>query len=346
MAERRIEREDVDAFAAGAAILGAGGGGDVRVGAHLLRHLLAERSLRLVPAADLPPDGIVVHTGAVGSPDVISERLLSPVDLARAAAAVAEQVMGPIRAAAAFEIGGLNALVGAIGAIELGLPFVDGDLMGRAFPKLTQNTLALNGVAPVPLAVASPAGDVVVVPLMGPRAVEPILAGITAGMGGAASVAGYPIAAGDLDRMGVRGSVSACIELGRRFLAARSAALPVLIGDLGARLHGVGRVEEIVPRSSTAPGTLTVIDGGDGAVVRVDHQEEFLATTVDGVPGASTPDVVAVLDNRSRRPLQVEEVRVGQAVVVCSLPALHTWPASARHLVGPSAFGLVEMEER
>lgn len=181
---------------------------------------------------------------------------------------------------------------------------------------------------------------------MGPRAVEPILAGITAGMGGAASVAGYPIAAGDLDRMGVRGSVSACIELGRRFLAARSAALPVLIADLGARLHGVGRVEEIVPRSSDAPGTLTVIDGGDGAVVRVDHQEEFLATTVDGVPGALTPDVVAVLDNRSRRPLQVEEVRVGQAVVVCSLPALHAWPESARHLVGPSAFGLVETEER
>ena len=40
------------------------------------------------------------------------------------------------------------------------------------------------------------------------------------------------------------------------------------------------------------------------------------------------------------------EADVGQAVVVCSLPALHTWPASARHLVGPSAFGLVEMEER
>lgn len=340
MRERRLGHEHVDALAAGAALLGAGGGGSVEVGTQLLKHLLGRRPVRLVRADTLPPDDLVVHVGAIGSPDVISERLVNPVDLARAASAVVDQVVGPIRAVGAFEIGGLNALMGAIGAAEMGLPLIDGDLMGRAFPRMLQNTLAYGGVAPVPMSVAGPVGDVVVIPACAPRSVEPLLSGITAAMGGAASFAAYPVGARELSRLGVAGSITACLELGRAFLASRSATVPVMAEQVGATLHCEGRVDEVAERTSSSPGSITVRPRDGVAVVRVDHQEEFLAVTRDGRVRACAPEVVAVLDSRTRHPLRVDQVRVGQAIVVCSLPGLHRWPAHAQGLVGPAAFGL------
>ncbi|WP_320778479.1 DUF917 family protein, partial [Streptomyces sp. CRN 30] len=74
----------VPALAAGATLLGSGGGGEVATGALLLRRELGAGPLPLVPAAALPPETLVVHVGLVGAPDVLAERLADPEDFAQA----------------------------------------------------------------------------------------------------------------------------------------------------------------------------------------------------------------------------------------------------------------------
>lgn len=59
------------------------------------------------------------------------------------------------------EIGGLNALEPLITAAELGLPVLDCDGMGRAFPQLQQFGPFINGTCPYPAVITDHHGNYV-----------------------------------------------------------------------------------------------------------------------------------------------------------------------------------------
>lgn len=342
---RGLSAEHVDALAAGATLLGSGGGGDPAMGTLLLRHLLDGRPpVPVVPASALPADALVVHVGVGGAPDVLAERLIDPDDCARAAEAVVRHLGGRLAAVGVIEIGGLNALVGVLAAARLGVPVVDGDLMGRAFPRINQATLAVAGHSPAPMAIVGPLGDTVVVTTASASAAQALMVATAGAFGGAATMAMFPTTAGALVEHGVHGSLSACVALGRAFLdltgASSAPASAVVAEGLGGSLLGEGRVDQLVPRSGPDPGSLTLTDRRSGAVLRVDLLEEYLAVTVDGSTVACAPDVIVALDPRTRRPIRTDEVRPGQALALCTLPALHDWPDEAQAVVGPAGFGL------
>ncbi|MEU2250617.1 DUF917 family protein [Streptomyces sp. NPDC019224] len=333
----------VPALAAGATLLGSGGGGEAITGSLLLRLALAERPLAVTPASALPPETLVVHVGLAGAPDVIAERLIDPDDFARAVHRVAAAVGGDAGAVGVIEVGGLNAVVAATAAARLGLPLVDGDLMGRAFPRIDQTVATLHGLPLPPLALVGPGGDTVVIPVCSARLFEPLLRANVLALGAAAAFAGYATSARHLAGIGVPGSVSSCLRLGRRFrsaVEAPGATAGELAAALDADLLAVGRVDEIVPRQDLSPGWATLTDRRTGAVVRIDLLDEYLAVAVDGVTRAETPEIIAAVDLSGGRAVRADQIRPGDHLVLLRLPALYDWPAEAASLVGPSAFGL------
>lgn len=336
----RITVEHVDALAAGATLLGSGGGGDVALGEPLLRHSLRSGSVELRRAAELPPDARVVHVGVLGAPDVLAERLIDPRDLAAAARAVVDHVGGELAAVGVIEIGGLNALAAVLAASQLEVPLIDGDLMGRAFPSINMTTMAVSGHTASPLAIVGPAGDTVVVPNCSARLAQALLASTAGAMGGAAALALYPTTASVLHTVGIRQTLSTCIALGEAFLSHRGDDSASLARRLGGSLLFEGRVDEIRPRYSHAPGSVTLTNLRSGSAARVDLLEEFLAVTVDGTTQASTPDVIVALDQSSGHLLGTDQVRLGQTLAIVTVPALHRWPDGAAAVVGPAAFGL------
>ncbi|MET8825590.1 DUF917 domain-containing protein [Streptomyces sp. NPDC004610] len=344
----RLTAGEVPALAAGAALLGSGGGGNVSAGARLLRHALDARGgdgVPVVRADGLPPDTLIVHVGLIGAPDVLEERLFAAEDFGRALRAVEETVGGVAGAVGVIEIGGLNALTPPLAAAHLGLPVVDGDLMGRAFPRLFQTTLALHGRPAEPIAVVGPGGDTVVVRRCTARRAERIVRANAAALGGAAAIALYAVTAADLTAYGIPGSLGRCVTLGAGFLAARDAPVDTLCARLGARLLGQGRVDEIVPRDGTVPGSATLLDRVSGAVLRVDLLDEYLTVAVDGRTVAATPEVVVALDPAGRAPVHCDQLRPGQQLALLRLPPLVRWPRTADGLVGPAAYGLVTDRE-
>ncbi|WP_182376180.1 DUF917 domain-containing protein [Nocardioides sp. WS12] len=329
-----ITADDVPALTAGASLLGSGGGGLVAVVDALLRHRLGR--VPVIAAADLPTDALVVHVGVVGSPDVHDERLINPADLAAAARAVVEHLSGELAAVGIIEIGGMNGPAAVVGALELGVPVVDGDLMGRAFPSIEMTTLAVAGHAAAPLALVSPNGDTVVVTRASPRMTLSVMNGTVRAMGGAAALALYPTTAGTLVESGVAGSLSTCVQLGRALLGARGSDAHTIVDALGGRLLAEGTVDDIHVRTDRAPGSIT-LSLLDGSVARIDHLDEILAVSHDGRMLASTPAVLNALDASTLLPVRLDQIRAGQVMVVFMLPALHSWPPGA---VDPAAFGL------
>jgi DUF917 family protein len=323
----------------GALLLGSGGGGDVSLGVQLLRQQLRNGlGIPVIDADSLPPARTVIHPALIGSPTVNSERLMHPDDFVKATSALASHLGVQVSAVGIAEIGGVNAFTPMMVAAALGLPLIDGDLIGRAFPRPEQTTLAFAGEPIGPLSVIGPHGETVLISGADVASVQRLLWSAVAAMGGAAASALYPIEAGRLASHGLRGSLSTCHRIGRQFLAAPATSGPELAQAVGGRLLCEGRVDELRPAGQDL-GCATLGDRRTGAVVRVDFRSEFVNVAIDGCSVASTPDVIVALDPARRRPLFCEELRPGQPLVIVCIRALYDWPEKAMSLVGPAAFG-------
>jgi DUF917 family protein len=79
-------------------------------------------------------------------------------------------------------------------------------------------------------------------------------------------------------------------------------------------------------------------DSGHELVVR--FQNENLIALKDGVPVATVPDLITVLDSETGDPITTEYLRYGFRVVVVGMPCADPWRTEAGlALAGPSAFG-------
>lgn len=332
--------DDFESLAAGSALLGSGGGGDGRIGQNLLSVLPSDTRIEVVSAEALPDDAGVVHVGTVGSPDVVSERLLDPADFARAAEAIAELVGRDVDAIGCIEVGGLNTLISVLVSAHLGVPIIDGDLMGRAFPRIHMTLLSAHGQQSTPLSLVSPSQDVALLKDGSPQRIEAMLAAIVSAMGGAAALAIYPVYAAELRSIGMGPSLSHCLEIGRAFVGNVNRETTELTNLIGGQLVAEGVIEEISSGNESDPSSLTIVNSLLQTVARIDFIDEFLAVTVDGVCVAITPEIIIALDRTTNRPLRCDEVTRGQSVVVSTLPSIHEWPEEALSLVGPQAYGL------
>ena len=128
--------EDVDDLCVGAALLGAGGGGDPYIGGLIVkRELAAGRRIRIVDPDDLADDRLVIPTAMMGAPTVLLEKIPSGEEPIRALQAVEAQLGRTADATMPTEVGGINSTIPLFVAARLGIPVVDADGQGRAFPE-------------------------------------------------------------------------------------------------------------------------------------------------------------------------------------------------------------------
>ena len=165
-----LDAGNLPAMARGCAVLGTGGGGgggggggDARIG--LLQAQQAIGDFGPVPLADLdelPQDAMIMPCGMIGAPVVNIEKFGNGTEGTRLRDNM-EQVWGlPVAALMAAEIGGSNGLLPIAWAAEMGLPVVDADGMGRAFPLVPQVTMELAGISPSPAIMTDERGNLVI----------------------------------------------------------------------------------------------------------------------------------------------------------------------------------------
>jgi uncharacterized protein len=334
---------DVDALVVGVSLLGSGGGGDAMTFARVLRHRLGTRSLVLHSPSDLAGD-MVVPVGVVGATSVFLEKLPGGHELTGAVRAVSRWTGTDATAVMPLEAGGLNGVAGLVAALELDLPFLDADLMGRALPRLDQLTWSAHGTPLVPAALCEPGGQVVVIDGATPSALERTARAFLAQSGGWAAIALRPMPVPLAVKDAVRGSLAHALRLGHGHAGLpERAPAEAVAAALGGDVLGVGRVRQIARLHHPLPtGSSIHVDSSDtGEVLRIEAQNEYLLAFVDGRAVASTPDLVCVLDRRTCLPIAVDLLRSGDEVMVLVLPGPTWWrePHRLRH-VDPTAFGL------
>jgi uncharacterized protein len=346
---RELTADDIEALAVGAWILGSGGGGSPYHGLLNLRRLYRDGArVSLMAPEDLADDDDVAVVSMMGAPLVMQERLVDSRQIARAVEAMQDHLGRKFRAVMAIEIGGGNGMQPLMAAAHLDIPVVDADAMGRAYPEAQMTSFAVAGLTPAPLTSVDPRGTEAIISRAASwKWMERASRKLCTEFGSIAATCKAPRSGADVKRWGIPHTTSQAIRLGEAVHTARrrheDPIEAILQAERGKQLFS-GKISAVERRTTEGflRGRTTVQGLGDHRSSRaeIEFQNEWLVLWRDGVPIASTPDLICVIDNDSGEAIGSETIRYGQRVTVIALPspAIFLTPAGLAY-VGPRAFG-------
>ncbi len=348
-----VSGQDLRDLARGAAFLGTGGGGDPYVGRLMVEQALAAGGrLTLISPDEVPDDAFVIPTAMMGAPTVLVEKIPAGDEAVASLRALEAHLGRSAYATMPIECGGINSTMPLVVGARLGLPVVDADGMGRAFPELQMETFHVYGVPGTPMAITNEYGDTTIVTAHDNKAMEWLARGITIRMGGAAYIAEYSMDGATAKRTSIHGTISLGIRIGRCLREARERhqdpfeTLVEMLKDTPYRYGRVvfeGKVSDIYRRTTEgfAKGNATIEPVNGGAPLELTFQNEHLIARVDGQIRGIVPDLICILEAETAEPITTEGIRYGQRVkvMVVSTPDIMRTP-EALAVFGPRAFGL------
>ena len=344
-------------LARGAAFLGAGGGGDPYIGRLMLQQELESGgSLDLVDVVSVPDDALVVPVATMGAPTVMTERIPSSDATIRAVRKLEELKGQTVDYIVPAEAGGINCTLPLVIGSRMGLPVIDGDGMGRAFPELQMVTFAIHGVPTSPVVLASEEGDLVVVHGSNNLRAEQISRVVVTEMGGMAQIGLYAMSGRELKESAIAGTVSLARRIGAEIRSARERhqdPFESLISFLRkpdvqrwAQVIFDGKIVDLKRETTRGFSVGTVIIDSMGSAkerCEIQFQNEFLVARTGTRTLTIVPDIISILDRETAEPITTDGLKYGQRVKVLGMsvpPIMRTEAALATF--GPGVFGLQE----
>lgn len=342
---RAIELHELEALAIGAGILGTGGGNHPHLELLCAREAYAAgKQAQLISPDELRDDMRIAVLAVMGAPLVTKERLPEPVSVCRAIGLMERHTGKKFDAVMSAEIGGENAFLPLLVGMELDLPSIDADAMGRAFPEAQMASFAIRGLDLYPYALADiRANEVLIARAENALWTERLGRKAAIELGSIAGTCSAPRSGAEVKAHGILGSTSRAIRLGDIVLAARrsheDAVAAILASGDGALLLR-GKVIDVSRRTTDGFVRGKVRVTGERGTIDIDFQNEFSVARLDGEIIACVPDLITVLDAETTEAIGTEVIRYGQRVAVIALPAdpIMTSPQGLQ-AVGPRAFG-------
>jgi len=284
----------------------------------LLQALQATEDFGPVPLVDLdelPDDALIMPCAGIGATTVILEKFENGDEGVRLLRQLQFVTGRRVAALMAIEIGGGNALLPITWAARIGLPVVDADGIGRAFPEVPQVTMHLAGIPASPAVMTDERGNMAVFRAISGGWMERLERAAAVEFGGAASSAEFSLTAAQARGATIRNSVSKAISIGEALAGATSSPVAALIAKMGAFQLVTGKVLDV--ERHTTSGFVR------GSVVL-----------------ASVPDLITVLDSETADAISTEVLRYGQRVTVIAFACDPVWRTERGIAVaGPRAFG-------
>lgn len=347
----RIELDTVRIIAMGSTILGTGGGGDPYIG-----QLMAEQAIRecgpvaLMDPDDVPSSAFVFLVGMMGAPAVMVEKLPSGKEALQAIDALSARFGRKITHIGCVEAGGLNSMIPIAAAARTGLPLIDADGMGRAFPELQMLLPTLEGIRATPMALVDEKGNNFIIDAIDNRSTEAFARIITVQMGGSATLAFYPLNGDQVRSALVPRTYSMAHRIGHGTLQARKEhrdPVEEIARQLGGRLLFCGKVVDVLRRTIAGfhrgEAYFEGIGEWSGRHLNMLLQNEFLIAKRDGETVITTPDLICVVASETGEPVTAENLRYGQRLSVIGAPCHSRWRSEAGlKVVGPGYFGYEE----
>jgi len=356
LAKRKLSREEVEDLVAGATILGVGGGGNPDEGLDSLIDVMNKGGhLVLADLDEFDDHDLLASPYFVGSVAPTKRRTgrgpaLVVQDPVAAAVSLLESKLGKkVAGTVATELGGGNTAACLAIAGKLGIPMVDGDLMGRAGPELHQSTTQIFNLSMAPSAIVSESGNRILVESYASiDDYEAVARYASVVSGGHVAVVDSPLTKTKAKDCVIQGTVSKCITIGRaRRLAAKGNKDPVsaVLSQLtNGRLLLKGRVKKYTWRDEKGFlfGEATVVGEGrwKGREFRSWIKNEHIMGWMDDRPAVLPPDLIVFLDGSSGSGITNDTLKIGMEVAVIGASISPVWrKPTGLAVFGPKHFG-------
>ncbi|MFD1451715.1 MULTISPECIES: DUF917 domain-containing protein [Oceanobacillus] len=342
-----LNEEDIQHIATGAAVLGTGGGGDPYIGKMLaLSSIKQYGPVKMITVEELEEDHFVLPVSGMGSPSVLVEKIPSFDQLKAPLEAYEEAVGKKVDVVMPIEIGGVNSLIPVAVAAMKGIPILDGDAMGRAFPEAQMVTFHLDGLKPELVTLGDEKSNVVSIKPADGIWSEKISRQITIVMGGSSIVCDYGISGKQAKESVIPDTLTLAQQIGALLTNERTAKVHPIVQML-EKLNGhklfkgkAIQIERKIQGGFTrGRATFEGSDEDKESTCQLFFQNEHLLAEVNGKPVAITPDLIAVLDEETGMPITTEGLKYGARVVVVAFPAHEKWrTAIGIETAGPKYF--------
>ena len=349
---RVIDRQALSEITLGASILATGGGGDPEIGLLWAYNVVEQgKEILMIDPEEVPDEALATIAGCLGAALVLTEKPPNGQELFWCYERLRRYMGKPIQAVIPPEAGGVNTPVPMAVAGAVGVPVIDADGMGRAFPELQMTSFYVHGISPSPTAAADEKGHVTIADTRSAILAERIIRGAAMAYGGISWIAGYPMTGRQLKDAAILHSISLAWKLGERVFTARRKHLdPIseVISITGGFRAFQGKVVDIdrefgaekTKGFSLGRITLQGIDDFKGATATIDFQNEWLTLKVNGEIRCMPPDLICILDPATGEPIRTDVVRYGYRGTVILIPA-HARMRSEKGIAtfGPRYFG-------
>lgn len=351
-----IGPENMQHIARGAAFLGAGGGGDPYIGRLFCEQMIREYGPpRVIALDELDDDNQVYPIALMGAPTAIVEKLVGGAEAELCISKLEAHTGKPATAILPCEMGGFNSMIPIALAALRGLPVVDADGMGRAFPEIQMTTFNVYGVPLTPLSITNEHQECVLMEARSAKSAEDIARVVAMRMGLSVMLSCYSMNGKDAKRTAVGGTLTLALEIGRAIDRGRKEGEPVeallsCLRNTSYYKHCAvlfdGKIVDLLRETtrgfSIGHCHLAAADGS-GAKMEIMFQNENLIARQDGKVRAIVPDLICIVDRETAEPITTDALRYGQRVKVIGAsvaPSLRT--PEALDVFGPSAFGIDE----
>jgi uncharacterized protein len=347
---RTLGQQELRDISRGSAILASGGGGDPYLGT--LAALSAHERYGppvLIEPSEVPDEEMVACPAVSGAPMPFIEKLTLGPELDTAYEALTRRIGRPLHALMPIEAGGVNMMIPFLMGARLGLPIVDADCMGRAFPEAPLVTLTLYDINMCPIAIADEHGNSVVVEAIDNHWADPLCRAAYVEFGATAACCEAAITGAQLRQAAVQGSISQACEIGAAIREAGERKEDPVAGLLEATAGYElfrGKIVDVERRTERGwtLGTV-VVEGFDRtANSRLTLQfrnENLLARLDSGEVLASVPDIITVIDADTGQAITTERLRYGFRVVIFAMPVDEKWRTPRGvELSGPRHFDI------
>ena len=345
---RTLDVDQVEDIALGAAVLGTGGGGDPYIGKLMAQDAIRKYGpVRLLTLDEAADDEWAAPVAMMGAPTVMIEKMPGGEENVQAFRALEKFLGRPLRYTYSIEAGGLNSTVPIALAARLGLPMLDIDGMGRAFPEIQMVTHNLYGITAAPFTMADEKGNSAVLATIDNRWMETFARSLSVDMGATATIGCYAASVAQLREAAIPGSLSHAERIGAVIRQTRAAHGDVLGAVLEATRGVVlfrGKIVDVQRRTvsgfARGEALLDGVGADAGRRLGVEFQNENLVAKRDGEILATVPDLIVILEEETGEPITTEQLRYGFRVSVLGIPCDARWrTAQALAVVGPRYFG-------
>lgn len=346
---RYLDKEAIENIAIGAAFLGTGGGGDPYIGKLMALSAIEKNGpVKLYSVEEIADEDFFIPAAMMGAPSVLVEKFPRGDEFVKVFQKLA-QYLGKDKIAGTYpmEAGGVNSMIPIVVAAQLGLPLIDCDGMGRAFPELQMVTFHLDGISATPMAITDEKGNIGIFETIDNKWTERLARTATVEMGASALVSLYPTTGTQMKQSGVHHIITLSEKIGE-IIASKNKEVKDKLQELLDLVSGFelfqGKIVDVIRETkggfNLGKMNLEGIDANKEEQMKVHFQNENLIAEKNEQVIAMTPDLICLVDYETLLPVTTESLKYGKRVRVIGLPANEKWrTAKGIETAGPKYFG-------